>query len=160
MSLGDPGNGTNPVPVSRDSIVVGHDGSTGADNALAAAVELAEQLSAPVAVVRAWGIATAPRPPDWEFGYVCSFDEYSAAVRDELIQDARAVIGTFQIVPVTYHAVRGVPSTILIAISRNARMLVVGTRGRGSLAGLLLGSVSEQCVRHAACPVLVVRPRA
>lgn len=160
MSLEDPGSGTSPVPVSSDTIVVGHDGSTGADDALATALELAEQISAPVVVVRAWGIATAPRPPDWEFGYVSSFDEYSAVVRDQLIQDACRVIGMFQFVPVTFHAVNGVPSTLLIAVSRNARMLVVGTRGRGRLAGLVLGSVSEQCVRHAACPVLVVRPRA
>jgi nucleotide-binding universal stress UspA family protein len=157
MSPEDPGSSTGLVSVSSDSIVVGHDGSKGADNALATALELAEQLSAPVVVVRAWGIATAPRPPHWEFGYVCSFDEYSATVQDELMRDARTVIGTFQLVPVTYRAVHGAPSTILIAVSQNARMLVVGTRGRGGLAGLLLGSVSEQCVRHATCPVLVVR---
>lgn len=157
MSLDDSDAGTALVPVSRDAIVVGHDGSQGADSALATALELAEQLSAPVAVVRAWRIATAPRPPQWAYGYVCSFDEYSAAVQDELLRGARSVIGTFQIVPVTYHAIHGAASKTLIAVSWNARMLVVGTRGRGGLTGLLLGSVSEQCVRHANCPVLVVR---
>lgn len=157
MFLEDPGSSTRPVPASSDSIVVGHDGSKGADNALVTALEFAEQLSAPVVVVRAWGIATAPRPAHWAFGYVCSFDEYSAAVQDELMRDGRAAIGTFQLVPVTYRAVHGAPSTILIAVSQHARMLVVGTRGRGGLAGLLLGSVSERCVRHATCPVLVVR---
>lgn len=157
MSLEEPGVTTALVPVSRETIVVGHDGSQGADNALATALELAEQLSAPVAVVRAWGIATAPRPPQWKYGYVCSFEEYTAAVHDELLRDARTVIGTFQIVPVTYHVIHGAASRTLIAVSRNARMLAVGTRGRGGLTGLLLGSVSEQCVRHATCPVLVVR---
>nr|WP_255453636.1 universal stress protein [Cryobacterium glaciale] len=46
-----------------------------------------------------------------------------------------------------------------MALSRDSRILVVGSRSRGGLAGMPLGSVSEQCVRHATCPVLVVRQR-
>ncbi|MEP7157793.1 MAG: universal stress protein [Chloroflexota bacterium] len=44
--------------------------------------------------------------------------------------------------------------------SRGARMLVVGSRGLGGVAGVVLGSVSDQGVRQAGCPALVVRPRA
>ncbi len=148
------------APAPRGSIVVGHDGSDGADHALAEALELADQLRTPVVVVRAWSIATAPRPANWEFGYVSSFREYAEAVHDELARDSRAAVGRHPGVPVSYRAVHASPAACLIDISRDARLLVVGTRGRGGIAGLLLGSVSEQCVRHAACPVLVVRPRA
>ncbi|MFL4475346.1 universal stress protein [Paeniglutamicibacter sp. MACA_103] len=148
-----------PEPAPAGSIVVGHDGSKGADDALAMALELAQQLSAPVVVSRAWSIATAPRPEGWEFGYVPAMDEFTAAVREELERDAHQVTEGFPSVPVTYEPVHAPPAKSLIAISHEARMLVVGTRGRGGLTGMLLGSVSEQCVRHAVCPVLVVRPR-
>ena len=80
-------NSTNPAPepASSDSIVVGHDGSKGASHAFTMAMELAAELSAPVVVVRSWSILTAPRPAEWEYGYVSSFAEYTAAVREEMI---------------------------------------------------------------------------
>ena len=52
------------------------------------------------------------------------------------------------------------PSVALIQMAGDADLLVVGSRGLGGFKGLLLGSVSQQCVQHATCPVLVVRPRA
>ncbi len=150
--------GEEPVPVSSNSIVVGHDGSDHADHALATALELADQLHAPVVIVRAWSIDSAPRPPDWEFGYVSSFKEYSAAVRDELVKDARTKVDDFPAVSVDFRAVHSGAAKALIDLSRDARMLVVGSRGRGGFSELLLGSVGDKCVRLAACPVLVVRP--
>ena len=108
-------------------------------------------------IVRAWSIDTAPRPANWEFGYVSSFAEYSEAVRDALIEDTAAMVRAFPHVSVDYRAVHAGPARSLIEVSREALMLVVGSRGRGNLAGLLLGSVSDQCTRLSICPVLVTR---
>ena len=153
------GEDPEPEPAPRNSIVVGHDGSDGGDQALVTALELADQLHASVVVVRAWSIATAPRPPTWEFGYVSSFAELAETVRDHLVKDVSTHLERFPAIDVDYRAVHGSPAKNLIAISRDARMLVVGSRGLGGFAGMVLGSVSDQCVRHAACPVLVVRTR-
>lgn len=49
------------------------------------------------------------------------------------------------------------PAQVLIDHSRNADLLVVGSRGLGGFKGLLLGSVAQHCIRWASCPVLVVR---
>ncbi|WEO77838.1 universal stress protein [Cryobacterium sp. SO2] len=147
-------------PGPRAGIVVGHDGSADADHALAVALDLAAGLAAPVTVVRAWSIDTAPRPANWEFGYVSSYSDYAGAVRDRLMKDSAAVVAAHPGLAVEYRVALGGPAKTLIEVSKGSRMLVVGSRGRGGLAGMLLGSVSEQCVRHADCPVLVVRPQA
>jgi nucleotide-binding universal stress UspA family protein len=54
-------------------------------------------------------------------------------------------------------AVQGQAAGVLLHASRDADLLVVGSRGLGGFRGLLLGSVSRQCVDHASCPVVVVR---
>lgn len=51
----------------------------------------------------------------------------------------------------------GTPASVLLRAARDASLLVVGSRGLGGFAGLLLGSVAQHCVQHAACPVVVVR---
>lgn len=53
--------------------------------------------------------------------------------------------------------VEGYAAKVLVDASKGAELLVVGSRGHGELAGLLVGSVSEHCVGHAHCPVLVMR---
>ncbi|MGW4537166.1 universal stress protein [Streptomyces chartreusis] len=51
----------------------------------------------------------------------------------------------------------GTPASVLLTAAREASLLVVGSRGRGGFAGLLLGSVAQYCFQHAACPVVVFR---
>jgi nucleotide-binding universal stress UspA family protein len=60
-------------------------------------------------------------------------------------------------VTVEMAVVEGPPARVLVDMSEDADLLVVGTRGMGGFRGLLLGSVSIQCVHHAHCPVTVVR---
>ena len=86
---------------------------------------------------------------------MASFEEYVEAVRLALVDDARPTVEPFPEVPVEYLVVHAGAAKCLVEISQDARMLVVGARGLGGLTGMLLGSVSEQCVRHATCPVLV-----
>jgi nucleotide-binding universal stress UspA family protein len=53
----------------------------------------------------------------------------------------------------------GQPARVLLDEARDADLLVVGSRGLGGFRGLLLGSVSQQCAHHAACPLVIVRSR-
>ena len=54
--------------------------------------------------------------------------------------------------------VQGTAAEVLVSAATADDLLVVGSRGHGGFASLLLGSVSQQCVQHAACPVVVVHP--
>ena len=65
-------------------------------------------------------------------------------------------IATAPGVPVTTRAVQGRPARTLLDAAAGADLLVVGARGRGGFTGLRLGSVSQQCLHHAPCPVVVV----
>jgi nucleotide-binding universal stress UspA family protein len=59
-------------------------------------------------------------------------------------------------VQVVTRVVQGNPAQVLLDAAAGAQMLVLGSRGHGTLAGMLLGSVSQHCVQHAPCPVVVV----
>jgi nucleotide-binding universal stress UspA family protein len=144
-------------PAPARSLVVGHDRSAGADAALELALQLASELKAPAVILRAWSMVTAPRPANWAFGYVPSEDELAEAVHDEPLADTRARTARFPDVDLTFRVDHRGPARALIGASREARMLVVGSRGLGGFGELVLGSVSDQCVRYAACPVLVAR---
>lgn len=65
--------------------------------------------------------------------------------------------GTDPAVPVRGRVVMGNPAAVLIGAAQDASLLVVGSRGHGGFVGALLGSVSQHCVHHASCPVVVIR---
>ena len=54
-------------------------------------------------------------------------------------------------------SIEGIPAQVLLDASDGADLLVVGSRGHGGFTGALLGSVSQHCVHHAHCPVVVIR---
>ncbi|WP_320064782.1 universal stress protein [Micromonospora sp. RTGN7] len=148
-----------PVVVVRDGdaatgrtgrVVVGVDGSATSLLALGFAVERAAQRGVPLHVVRVW-------EPTAEDGLAP--DDAVAAERTELDELLARWRETYPDVAVTVDMVTGRPAGALVEASRDAQLVVVGTRGRGGLRGMLLGSVSQQLIQHAHCPVAVVRER-
>jgi nucleotide-binding universal stress UspA family protein len=133
-------------------IVVGIDGSELAQRALEWAVDEARRRGAVLEVVHAW---TMPRPD--EFVPVVAED----AVRDAAERVLAVAIGDLvddshppEVLP---RLVEGPPANALLAASKGADLLVVGSHGHGGFVGMLLGSVSQRVLHHATCPVVVVR---
>jgi nucleotide-binding universal stress UspA family protein len=85
------------------------------------------------------------------------FEKASRALLEEMVGPAVGAAAarprSVQLVPVHTG-----PARALLEAAIGADLLVVGSRGRGGMKGLLLGSVSQQCIHHAPCPVVVVRP--
>lgn len=134
-------------------IVVGVDASPPAVAALRLAAHLADALDAPLHAVTTWSY-----PPFSEYSTVTVWDpqEDAASVLSESIRDA---FGDTPPALMTREVREGAPSPALIQLSTSSRMLVLGNRGRGGFASLLLGSVSSACVAHASCPVLIVHAK-
>nr|WP_083212255.1 universal stress protein [Mycobacterium malmoense] len=137
---------------ARPVIAVGIDGSEASKDALRWAANQAQLTSGEVHAVIAW-----QTPSSYGY-YVDYFDADAAADARKTLQEVvSSTLGESPSVPVTSRVVKGQPAEVLIEASRSADLLVVGSRGRGAFTGMLLGSVSQHCVQHAACPVLVVR---
>lgn len=140
-------------------IVVGVDGSAGAERALAWALQEARLRSAPVRLVHAPPMMVVPQYggvwPDYDTDV--TRDEVQAAA-ERLLDDAlQAAGGADHDGPLEREVALGKhPAPALIQASADADLLVVGSRGLGGFKGLIVGSVSLQCVAHAHCPVTVV----
>jgi nucleotide-binding universal stress UspA family protein len=145
---------TNTVSRPAHRIVVGVDGSRSSMQALDWGIHQAELTHASVLVVMAWHLPvavgwTSPiAPPPY------SPDADAVSTMEAVLQPVRR---DHPDVIIESQVVEGHPAPVLIKASRGADLLVVGSRGHGEFAGMLLGSVSDHCVSHAACPVVVVR---
>jgi len=142
--------GTNEP--QRPKIVAGIDGSPSSLSALEWAARQADLTGSALFVVATWHLPS---------GYaVAAFnDDYDPAadvqrVLDDSLPPIQQRYGTLR---VTGQVIEGYPGPALVDASRDADLLVVGSRGHSELAEVMLGSVGMHCATHAHCPVLVYR---
>jgi len=149
------------------TIVVGVDGSPQSLAALRFALSEARVRGDRLVALHAWvlPLVEAPgpflleapgpaRPPLEQLR-----EELAGAAERRLAAALDAVAGEADGVAVERRVVEGPAAAVLVEASEGADLLVVGSRGHGGLRGALLGSVSQQCVHHARCPVAIVPPR-
>jgi len=134
-------------------IVVGIDGSESSLQALKRAARQAELTGAALEALMTWDLPVAY---DW-FPQIPAGWDPQADVTKSLHEIIERECQAHPDVAVYPRVVQGHPAPVLIEASRGADLLVLGCRGHGEFAGMLLGSTSAHCVSHAHCPVLIVR---
>ncbi|HXV35152.1 MAG TPA: universal stress protein [Gaiellaceae bacterium] len=144
-------------------IVVGTDGSPSAQHAVSWALGEARLRKAALHIVHAWMVPLVDALPEpWLLAVPIGHteqeleDRLAAGAREFLeatVAEAKAAGPELDVIG---ELAEMRPAAALLAAARDADLLVVGSRGHGGFAGLLLGSVSSQCVHHAPCPVVVV----
>ena len=143
-------NESTPV---RGDVVVGVDGSKASADALRWALRYARMAGSTVRVVTAWYF---PATYGWAPTPMIAEVDLEADARVAQKQVLEEVVATEGPVTVQTEIIQGPPALVLLREAADADLLVVGSRGHGAFAGMLLGSVSEHCVHHATCPVVVV----
>jgi nucleotide-binding universal stress UspA family protein len=138
-------------------IVVGVDSSDGANAALgfALAEPKLRQVKVLAVHVRQFGFHRAGiDEADPAFGVDLS--DVRGSAEAALAATVDEVLPSGSDVEVVRRVVEGTPGTVLVEEWPDAESLVVDSRGHGGFAGLWLGSVSQQCAQHAACPVVII----
>lgn len=128
------------------------DGSPPSVGALRWARDLALAVGGPIVADTAWKYTAAEafgayRGMEWEPG------QDARVVLEGALESTYGSVGPGGLAA---RVVRGHAAHVLLELGHHARLVIVGSRGLGGFAGLLLGSVSAACVEHAACPVLVL----
>ena len=147
-----------PRPGRGHDVVVGVDDSESADRAVDAAAEVAEREGAILHVVR---VAHSPSMEAWAYAEVAKGGtEETHALRDHAEQSvtraANHVRAQHPKLMVTTEVLYGDPGQSLADLGATAGLIVVGSRGHGGFAGMLLGSVRHRVINDASCPVMVV----
>ena len=145
------------TPTNADAplVVVGIDGSACSHEALSFAVNEAKLRGARLQLVTAWSVPAMV----YAGGYTANIDPATfladaEAISTAAVTEAREIAGDLEIAATTPNEQ---PASALISAAEDADLLVVGSRGHGGFARLLLGSVSEQLAHHAPCPVTIIR---
>jgi nucleotide-binding universal stress UspA family protein len=136
--------------IARPLIVVGVDGSDESVKAVAWAAEQARATGGTLELLIVWARPTSYGLPLVVGGYN---PEHEA---QDIVEKAASGID-LPADRLRTHVVNAAPALALVERSKSADLLVVGSRGHGGFAELLLGSVSDHCVHHASCSVVVVR---
>lgn len=137
------------TPENRPRVVVGIDGSESSQAALRWAARIAAGIDADIEAVIAWDY---PPAYGWPIAIDANLEAEAAKVLEAVLDD---VFGHQRPTRLSSTVRRGHARDVLLDESRDAEVLVVGSRGHGGFAGLLLGSVSAACAEHARCAVLV-----
>ncbi|MFC7548816.1 universal stress protein [Plantactinospora sp. GCM10030261] len=142
--------------MTTPQIVVGYDGSPGAETALGWALDESRRTGAPVSLVYALELAYLPGPITPRPTYQPDAGARRAA--EALVNRAVARVAADHPDMVVRGAVHDGPSSVVLRdLSRDAGLLVLGSRGHGGFAELLVGSTTGTVATHAHCPVVVVR---
>jgi nucleotide-binding universal stress UspA family protein len=138
-------------------IVVGLDGSPSSKAALAWAVCQARLTGASIEAVTAWHYpAMAGGVPFTPAGALegSDFGGFATAVLSDAIKDT---VDPAERVKISLTVREGNAAQVLLEVAKSADLLVVGSRGHGGFIEALLGSVSQECVHHAPCPIVIIR---
>ena len=138
-------------------IVAGVDGSESSLAALRWAVRQAELTGATVEAVIAWHYPVLPVPVGPAPAAVIDSAEFEKAADKTVAEAIHGVASSGGKVQVSAQVREGNAAQVLIDAAAGADLLVVGSRGHGGFTEALLGSVSQHCVHHAPCPVVILR---
>jgi nucleotide-binding universal stress UspA family protein len=138
-------------------IVVGVDGSAPSLAALRWAVHQAELTGGTVDAVVAWKMPATMTGFGFAPVAVADGSDMEQTAQRVLDHAVSKVVGSEGGPAVRRLAVQGFPAPVLLGASVGADLLVLGSRGHGGFSGALLGSVGQHCVRHAHCPVVIIR---
>jgi nucleotide-binding universal stress UspA family protein len=143
-------------------VVVGVDGSSGSDEAVLYAADVAASAHAPLSIVSAYRTLAST---DWAEASYVDLEAKGGPVFDTMARESahkvvaaagRIAHNAYPQLNITEQAVEGLPARALASAAEGAGLLVVGSRGHGGFAGLLLGSVSHALIHDAPCPVTIL----